>query len=273
MWVKLLQIQRSDLRSNVTVYWNQKKATVFVPSSSWQAEARRWICFLSLLRQEAVWNVTVSFKVIFFFFFKISHVILEADAQGCDFAALVWVPVMPCLRGTSHVYGGRLSSAYGGKKIAAKAFKGVTLTPETFTLGRRVCSPSWRQSGYFILLACMYLENMSTASQKTRKWCSLLHQNSFTDTSSAAKTHVLFMCHTVHVSRWKHRNKAARTVTDQRAGVRWRGSPLMTSAGGRGCGSCSLFQTAGCWWWWWWWSPSPADGNSQRSSQNTSSPL
>lgn len=68
--------------------------------------------------------------------------ILESDSQSCDFAALVGVPVLLCLRDTSHVYGGRLSSAYGGKKIAAKAFKGVTLTPETFTLGRRVCSPS-----------------------------------------------------------------------------------------------------------------------------------
>lgn len=43
---------------------------------------------------------------------------------------------MPCLRGTSHVYGGHLSSDFGGKKIAAEAVKGVTLTPETFTLGR-----------------------------------------------------------------------------------------------------------------------------------------
>lgn len=43
---------------------------------------------------------------------------------------------MPCLRGTSRVYGGRLSSVRGGGKIAAKAFTGVTLTPESFTLGR-----------------------------------------------------------------------------------------------------------------------------------------
>lgn len=192
MWVKLLQIQRSDLRSNVTVYWNQKKATVFV--SVQLLTGRR--AEVDLLRITVETGGCLECNRVFqghlFYFFYQPH----DSWSWCTKLWLCGVPVLPCLRGTSHVYGGRLSSAYGGKNIAAKAFKGVTLTPETFTLGRRVCSPSWRQSGYFILLACMYLENMSTASPQTRKWCSLLHKNSFTDTSSAEK-HVWCSCVTL----------------------------------------------------------------------------